>query len=180
MANPKWKKGSKPWNYGLKLGPMSDEQKKKHSLALKGKMPKNVVAGWNKGKKLSESHRKSLSEAKLKNPVRYWKGRFGERTGENAGNWRGGKTSERDRLRKSIEYKLWRTAVFERDNYACIFCGIRGGKLEADHIKPWCDYPELRFAIDNGRTLCHDCHTKTPTYLMITGRNQYTKKEGSL
>lgn len=145
----------------------------------KGVIPKNIgmIAGWNRGKKMSLEWRKKLSEAKLKNPVRYWKGTFGQRTGENSPNWQGGKTSEREKLRKSIEYKLWRTSVFERDNYTCVFCGIRGGKLEADHIKPWCDYPELRFAIDNGRTLCHDCHTKTPTYLMITGRNQYTNRE---
>ena len=63
-----------------------------------------------------------------------------------------------------MEYKLWRKAVFERDNYTCIWCGYKGNKLQADHIKPFADYPELRFAIDNGRALCVDCHKKTRTW----------------
>jgi len=34
---------------------------------------------------------------------------------------------------------LWyslRKTIFERDNYTCKYCGIRGGKLEVDHIIP--------------------------------------------
>ena len=146
--------------------------------AKKGIVPKNInmIAGWNRGMKLSKEWRRKLSEAKLRNPVRYWKGKH-TTSGKNHYNWKGGKTSEREKLRKSLEYKLWRTAVFERDNYTCIWCGERGGRLNADHIKPWCDYPELRFAIDNGRTLCEDCHKTTPTYLKPTGRNQYTYRK---
>lgn len=58
----------------------------------------------------------------------------------------------------------WRKAVFERDNYTCQECGQYGGKLQADHIKPYCLFPELRTDINNGRTLCLDCHKKTDTY----------------
>ena len=81
-------------------------------------------------------------------------------------NWQGGINPINDTIRKSTEYKLWRKAVFERDNYTCIWCGNNeSGNLNADHIKPFSLYPELRFAIDNGRTLCVDCHKTTDSYL---------------
>ena len=84
--------------------------------------------------------------------------------GENHHNWKGGITDENRRIRTSLEMKLWRRAVFERDNYTCQGCRVRGGKLHADHIKPFALFPEFRFAIDNGRTLCKECHMKTPTW----------------
>lgn len=78
--------------------------------------------------------------------------------------WKNGISEINDRIRHTKEYILWRTAVFMRDDYTCQGCGERGGRLEADHIKPFSLYPELRFAIDNGRTLCHECHKQTDTY----------------
>ena len=72
--------------------------------------------------------------------------------------------SKRWTERKTLEYRLWREAVFLRDNFTCIWCGQRGGRLQADHIKPFSLYPELRFALDNGRTLCETCHKTTNTY----------------
>lgn len=67
-----------------------------------------------------------------------------------------------DRLaRYSPETEIWRKAVFERDDYTCQMCGVRGSYLEADHIKPWAYYPELRFELTNGRTLCKGCHNTT-------------------
>ncbi len=75
-----------------------------------------------------------------------------------------GKTPAYNRIRKSASYREWRKAVFERDDYACQDCGQRGGKLHADHIQPFALFPELRLNINNGRTLCIDCHKKTPTY----------------
>ena len=88
----------------------------------------------------------------------------GKTTGKNHHLWKGGITPINKIIRKSIEYKLWRKAVFERDNYTCQECKIRGSILNPHHIKPFSLYPELRFAIDNGQTLCVECHKKTDTY----------------
>jgi hypothetical protein len=78
--------------------------------------------------------------------------------------WKTFNVPEFKKIRNSKEYKLWRNAVFSRDNWTCKFCNKHGGNMEADHIKPFSDYPELRFAIDNGRTLCVDCHRKTDSF----------------
>lgn len=56
------------------------------------------------------------------------------------------------------EYTLWRTAVFERDEYTCQHCRKVGGELNAHHIKSYKNYPELRTVLKNGLTLCESCH----------------------
>lgn len=90
--------------------------------------------------------------------------------------WMGGKTEANGIIRGSFEYKLWRESVFKRDNFTCVWCGDdRGGNLNADHIKPFSLFSDLRLDIDNGRTLCEPCHRTTNTYGRPTGelKKQY-------
>lgn len=131
----------------------------------------------------SEIHKKRISESKTGKNHPFWGKRgvdchnFGRKrseetrrkhsnsiSGEKAPNWRGGITPVNEIIRKSWKYKAWRKKVFERDNYTCTICGQRGCRLQADHIKPFSFFPELRFSIENGRTLCEECHKKTETY----------------
>lgn len=68
-----------------------------------------------------------------------------------------------EEIRKSPEYQAWRKAVLKRDGYMCVWC--RSTKnLEVDHVYPFAYFPELRFDIKNGRTLCQPCHKQTITY----------------
>lgn len=169
-------KGKKYFNRKL-----SEDHKKSIGLARKNEWAEGKrKGGWkltpeqiekarisHLNKKLSIEHRIKLSKAKI-----------GKYAKEKHWNWQGGIGKVNLKERGRIEYRLWREAVFKRDNWACIWCGIRFIKgvtgrvlLEADHIKPFALYPELRFAIDNGRTLCRECHLKTDTYGGRTKKN---------
>ena len=90
--------------------------------------------------------------------------------GEKCGAWKGGVTPINKVLRSSKEYHLWRIAIFVRDNRRCVWCGSKKD-IEADHIKSFSKFPELRFAIDNGRTLCRECHKTTNTYGWKSNQN---------
>jgi hypothetical protein len=134
---------------------------------------------WNKGKKgLQIAWNKGLSiycGGGFKKGCTPWnKGLKGCMGGEASPHWKGGLTPLSKRLQNSLEYKLWRKSIFERDDYTCQMCGIRGGDLEADHIKPQSLFPKLRFAIDNGRTLCLVCHKATETwgYKLVEWKNR--------
>ena len=122
---------------------LSPKTRRKLSLALRGR-------------KLSEETKRKISEVNIGNTNGFQKGK-------NNLNWKGGITPLNQKIRDSLEYHLWRRSIFMRDNRTCIWCGSKKD-IEADHIKPFAIFPELRFAIDNGRTLCRDCHKKTNTY----------------
>lgn len=156
-------KGRIPWNKGKK-GIYSEETLKKMGL-------------WQKGKPMDEELKKKISRALLaKKMVRSIETRrkiSEAQKGQNGHNWKGGVTDAYSQIRKSFEYKLWRESVLKRDKWTCIWCLKNQGwdktlkthiKLHADHIKPFAYYPELRFAIDNGRTLCEACHRTTDTW----------------
>ena len=133
-------------------------------------------------KKMSESKRIGFAEGRIK-PTAYWQDKelsqkHKEKISKSlVGNqrclgkrWivqhrRNPNKVEDTRIRKSPEYKLWRTSVFERDNYTCQTCGQRDSSyLVADHILPFGAFPKERFNLSNGKTLCLKCHYKTDTF----------------
>jgi hypothetical protein len=81
-------------------------------------------------------------------------------TGEFHGRWKGGTSSERERIMQTKEYDDWRSKVFERDDFICVKCKVRGYSLNAHHIKAFSESIEERFNIENGITFCKSCHFK--------------------
>jgi hypothetical protein len=67
-----------------------------------------------------------------------------------------------DRLQSyDYRYKLWMLAVKNRDGWKCKISNQDcRGRLEAHHILSWKDYPELRYQVNNGITLCCAHHPR--------------------
>lgn len=159
-ASKPFVKGFTPWNKGI---PRTAEEKFKLSESHKGQK------AWNKGMPRDEQTKLKISQKLIghKDSLETRKKKSEGHKGEKSSNWKGGISSESMRIRGSFEMKLWRSEVYKRDNWTCVIGGKEhGNKLQADHIRPFALYPELRFDISNGRTLCVECHKKTPTYML--------------
>jgi hypothetical protein len=78
------------------------------------------------------------------------------------GKVRGGSGSQRN----MPEYIEWRTSVFTRDNYTCQKCGSHKD-LNAHHIRSWHSHPDLRFDINNGLTVCRNCHAEIHPHIKL-------------
>jgi len=109
------------------------------------------------GKHLSKEMREKLSLANSGEKNCH----YGKR-GKETSRWRDDLTQEERELNKDRSYnpknREWREMVFKRDNWRCLFSGRKGVKLEAHHLYNWADYPEKRFDIKNGITLCKEIH----------------------
>ena len=150
--------GKVAWNKGTKgiMKPNSGTFKKGHIPWTKGKkittntgrthFKKGMVA-VNKGKLAPWTTKRNLETNHL-------------RAGENHYKWKSDRTTLVKRQeRNDMAYKEWRRQVWLRDNFKCkIGNPDCKGRLEAHHILGWSQYPELRYEINNGITLCHAHH----------------------
>ena len=56
-------------------------------------------------------------------------------------------------------YKDWRLAVYKRDKFRCQMPGCKSkSRIQAHHIRKWSTASALRYELDNGITLCRNCH----------------------
>ena len=157
-------KGEQNYFYGKHLVPWNKE--KNHTIEARKKMS---IA--HSGKTLSKEHKEKIGlrikELGIKPPII---------KGDRHHSWKGGITPFAESVRKCLKYREWRTKIFRRDKFTCQFCKKSGVYLEADHFpitfaKILEDNKirtlEVAFSckilwnIDNGRTLCSQCHDKS-------------------
>lgn len=188
MARPKgipaWNKGLHPSietrkkMSESKIGKAGNNLGKRHSEETKKLIGEKSREVWS-----NPEYRKRMSDFKKLHPLNYWLGkkrpspsletrrrmseaqkRIGNkppvRYGEKNNKWKGGISKNCPyKHYRNKEYIYWRKQVFERDNYTCQLCGIRGGViLHPHHLKSYTRFPEFRYDVNNGKTLCIDCH----------------------
>lgn len=168
---------------GLKNKPKSDLHKQHLSESLKGRTPQREYAPM----KLSSRLKLRNSKLGTKSSMATRNKQSVSMRGDKNPSYKGGITPLNKSIRKSLKYRLWIIAVFERDDYTCQECKKRGIELHAHHwIKEFAkiiqdnnittleeafDCEEL-WDINNGKTLCVDCHDKKHN------RGKYKKQKG--
>ena len=186
--NSGWfKKGQNLGNQnGFKKGQISLMKGKKHTKETRRKMSESSKGqkAWNKGLKgvikpnkgsFKKGEHHSLNTQFKKGQKSWNKGLKGFNAGEKSPSWKGGISPINNKIRGSLEYKLWEDSVFNKDWNHCQRCGDnRIYKLVAHHILNFSKYIELRFAIDNGITFCRECHKKFHTKY---GKKNNTKEQ---
>lgn len=131
-----FKKGTVPWN--KKVWPSCvDCGKESYWIKTQTRCHKCWLKSWND----KANHPRWIEDrSKLKyleRTKRVWDGKFSE------------------------EYKTWMLSVKRRDGWKCMITNQDcKGRLEAHHILRWTEYPELRFDLNNGITLCHFHHPR--------------------
>lgn len=154
----------------------SEETKRKISEAKKGK------PSWNKGLRVKETHPQmgfqkenqlwdnpktqatQFKDGQRPSPETEFK--KGQNKGEKNFNWlvdRGKLTQRHGHAAYNADasYREWMLSVKRRDGWKCrIGNQDCKGPLEAHHILSWRDYPELRYKLNNGISLCHAHHPR--------------------
>lgn len=179
--NTLFKKGHTPWNKDKKII-IPEEQRVK--------MIEGIKKSWKtRSRVFSEDHCKKLSKCQigkkrarhpeesilrtaLKNTgkkrtvesiLKMKISHLGKRMGKESWNWIADRTKLKTDRNKAYDtkYKYWMLSVKKRDGWICRIADINcDGKLESHHILPWSKFPELRYQINNGITLCHAHHPR--------------------
>lgn len=146
----------------------SDQHRRNLSIALKGNSN-------TKGKKriFTEKWKRNMSLAKIGKPSKAkgktWKinpiyipSMRARMLGDKNPAWKPDRSQlAKKQIRNDGAYFEWRRQVWARDNFKCLMKDSDcNGSIEAHHILRWIEYPELRYDVKNGITLCHKHHPR--------------------
>ena len=125
-----------------------DAKAYRHAHYIKNKAKKNAYS--NAYMSRNKDRMKEVMKAYyIKNKERILKQQFDHAKRTGIGTWRWSK-----------EYQQWKKAVYIQYNHTCNDCGKNHCKINAHHIKPAKDFPELRYDVQNGICLCVECHKR--------------------
>jgi len=98
---------------------------------------------------------------------------YEQMSGSNHPNYNPNRT-DKERKRSYRGYKAWVRSVLTRDNFTCRKCGESKEDMVAHHLDghDWCE--EKRLDVNNGVTLCRECHED---FHSIYGRGGNTKEQ---
>lgn len=172
----KYSRGKNPNSHKLGLFQKGHSVPKEWILKIKEKK---------KGIKLTKEHIDKIVK-KNTGKKRDYKTRMllrSQRLGSKNPSWKGGITPIMKAIRMSFKYRQWRSDIFTRDDWTCRECNKRAKRgeiliIHAHHIKEFYKILEeynIRtleealiceelWDINNGLTLCTDCHKKTKSY----------------
>ncbi|KKM27017.1 hypothetical protein LCGC14_1578990 [marine sediment metagenome] len=168
---------------GLKGTPLSAERRKKISEsslgkpgtrkgAITSKETKEKIRASNLGQKRTKEARLNMRLAHLGKPAPNKGKKLPQRSGANHHNWKGGISPECNKIRTSLEGKIWERAVFDKCGCKCILCGKFA--RSAHHIMNFSAYPELRFDTDNGTAFCRGCHKQ---FHLVYGKRNNSQQQ---
>jgi len=125
--------------------------------------------GEEKAKELKENMKKPKSEETKKKISISISGKIGQA----APNWNPNLTAEERAERKENrnndpEFVKWSIKIKERDNFKCVIPGCNNHDLESHHLDNWNDFPDKRYDLDNGVTLCLEHHKSANGYSFHT------------
>lgn len=186
MATGRFQKGTTPWNKGKQTGISPANKKEKVFISCKQCGRDFGVQPYRKDTALFCSHSCVASFNMTGEKHHQWKGgkpkcevceiklsnynnkRCAEHavlTGERNGLWVADRTKlkkyEGSEEKRSPAYKAWRKSVCDRDKWPCRIADNNcDGRLEVHHILPWSKFPELRYEVNNGISLCHFHHPR--------------------
>lgn len=141
-----------PWNKGIKTGLVPRSAFKKGCQPSEETLEKRRIkrAGYRHSE---ETRAKMRVSQQAKNWVRP--------SGAAHYNWKGGVNYRDKHSLCNPDYREWRKSVFARDTHKCRIADENcDGMLQAHHILRWSEFPELRYQINNGITLCQAHHPR--------------------